>query len=53
MEQTGGDGKPREFPPDYVDINAADGVVLDKVLVERDHRWPCITKTRSKRTTIF
>ncbi len=36
MERTGGDGSPTEFPPDYVDIEVADGVVLDKTFVERD-----------------
>lgn len=36
MERTGGDGKASEFPPDYVDINVADGVVLDKTFVEQD-----------------
>jgi len=35
MERTGGDGKPSEFPPDYVEIDAADGVILDQVFVER------------------
>jgi hypothetical protein len=36
MERTGGDAKPTEFPPDYVDIDVIDGVVLDKAFVERD-----------------
>lgn len=36
MERTGGDGKASEFPPDYVEIEAADGVVLDKTFVEQD-----------------
>jgi hypothetical protein len=36
MERTGGDAKPTEFPPDYVDIDVADGVVIDKAFVERD-----------------
>jgi hypothetical protein len=36
MERTGGDAKPSEFPPDYVDIDVADGVVLDKAFVQRD-----------------
>jgi hypothetical protein len=36
MERTGGDAKPTEFPPDYVDIDVADGVVLDKAFVDRD-----------------
>ena len=36
MERTGRDGKPSEFPPDYVEIDVADGVVLDQTFVERD-----------------
>src|SRR5579862_1222967 len=36
MERTGGNAKPTEFPPDYVDIDVPDGVVLDKTFVERD-----------------
>ncbi len=36
MERTGGDGKPSEFPPDYLDIDVADGVIVDKVFVDRD-----------------
>jgi hypothetical protein len=36
MERTGGNGKPTEFPPDFVDIDVADGVVVDRVFVERD-----------------
>ncbi len=35
MERTGGNGKPSEFPPDYVEIGTPDGVVLDKVFVEQ------------------
>lgn len=35
LERTGGDGSPTEFPPDYVEIDVADGVVLDKTFVER------------------
>ena len=35
MERTNGAGVPSEFPPYYVAIDLADGVVLDKSLVER------------------
>jgi hypothetical protein len=35
LERTGGDGNPSEFPPDYVDIDVPDGVVVDKAFVER------------------
>jgi hypothetical protein len=35
MERTGGDGKPSEFPPDYVEIDVADGVIVDQTFVER------------------
>jgi hypothetical protein len=36
MERTDGSGNPSETPPDYVEIEAPDGVILDKVFVERD-----------------
>jgi hypothetical protein len=35
MERTGASGQPSEFPPGYVAIEAAEGVVLDKTFVER------------------
>jgi len=35
MERTNEAGKPSEFPPDYVAIDLADGVVVDKTFVER------------------
>jgi hypothetical protein len=35
MERTDGAGQPSENPPEYVDIDLADGVVLDRVFVER------------------
>jgi hypothetical protein len=35
MERTGAKGQPSEFPPDYVEMEAPDGVVLDKTFVER------------------
>ncbi len=35
MERTNGSGQPSEFPPDYVVIDLADGVVLDQTFVER------------------
>jgi len=35
MERTGAKGQPSEFPPGYVAIETADGVVLDKTFVER------------------
>jgi hypothetical protein len=54
MERTGGDGKPSEFPPDYFEIEVADGVVIDKVFVERTESvGPCITQTRWRRMTTF
>ena len=36
MERTNGKGVPSEFPPDYVEIELPDGVVLDKVFLDRD-----------------
>ena len=35
MERTNGAGQPSEFPPDYVAIDLPDGVVLDKVFLDR------------------
>lgn len=35
MERTNAGGVPSEDPPDYVEINLSEGVVLDKVFVER------------------
>jgi hypothetical protein len=35
MERTDAKGNPSETPPDYVAIDAADGVVLDRTFVER------------------
>ena len=35
MERTNGSGQPSEFPPDYVAIDLADGIVVDKTFVER------------------
>jgi hypothetical protein len=35
MERTGPKGQPSEFPPDYVEIEAPDGVVLEKTFVDR------------------
>jgi len=35
MERTGVTGEPSERPAEYVSIDLADGVVLDKVFVER------------------
>jgi hypothetical protein len=36
MERTNAAGEPTESPPDYVDIQAADGVILEKSMVQRD-----------------
>jgi hypothetical protein len=36
MERTNARGEPSEFPPDYLEIQAADGVILDKAFVQRD-----------------
>ena len=36
MERTDASGQPSEIPPDYLEIEAAEGVILDKALVERD-----------------
>ena len=35
MERTNAAGEPSEFPPDYLAIQAPDGVVLDRSFVER------------------
>ena len=35
MERTNASGAPSEKPSEYLDIDVADGVVLDKVFVER------------------
>ena len=35
MERTNGSGQPSEFPPDYVEIDLLDGVVLDKTFLDR------------------
>jgi len=35
MERTNAAGEPIEFPPDYLAIETADGVVLDRTFVER------------------
>ncbi len=35
MERTNGFARPTEFPPDYVEIDVPDGVILDKTMVER------------------
>jgi hypothetical protein len=34
MERTRASGEPSEFPPDYVEIDLPDGVVLDRTFVE-------------------
>ncbi len=34
-ERTDGNGRPSENPPDYVELDLLDGVVLDKAFVER------------------
>jgi hypothetical protein len=36
MERTDGKGNPSEKPPDYVEIDLAPGVVIDRTFVERD-----------------
>jgi hypothetical protein len=36
MERTDAHGEPSENPPDYLEIQAADGVILDKAMVQRD-----------------
>jgi hypothetical protein len=36
MERTNAAGEPNGFPPDYVDIEAPDGVIVDRTFVERD-----------------
>ena len=36
MERTNAAGQPSEYPPDYVSIEAPDGVILDQTFVERD-----------------
>jgi hypothetical protein len=35
MERTDAAGRPSEFPPDYLAIDAADGVILEQTFVER------------------
>ncbi len=35
MERTGADGNRIENPSEYVELDLADGIVLDRVLVER------------------
>jgi hypothetical protein len=35
MERTGVTGEPSEVPPDYVAIDVPDGVVLDKLFIDR------------------
>lgn len=35
MERTRANGEPSEFPPDYLEIDLLDGVVLDRTFVER------------------
>lgn len=35
MERTRASGDPSEFPPDYLEIDLPDGVVLDRTFVER------------------
>ena len=35
MERTDGEGNPTENPPEYVELDLMDGVVLDQVFVER------------------
>lgn len=35
MERTNAAGDPSESPPDYVAIDAADGVILERTFVER------------------
>jgi hypothetical protein len=35
MEPTNGEGNPSENPPEYVELDLIDGVVLDQVFVER------------------
>ncbi len=36
MERTDGSGEPSEVPTEYLEIETADGVVLDKAFIERD-----------------
>jgi hypothetical protein len=36
MERTNRAGERSEIPPDYLEIQAPDGVILDKALVQRD-----------------
>jgi len=36
LERTNGKGQPSDFPPDYVAIDLPDGVVLDKVFLDRE-----------------
>ena len=35
MERTNAAGEPSEFPPDYVALEAPDGIVLDRTFIER------------------
>lgn len=35
MERTDAEGRPTEFPPDFVAIDLPDGTVLDRTFVER------------------
>lgn len=35
MERTDGEGNPTENPPEFVELDLLDGVVLDQVFVER------------------
>lgn len=36
LERTNREGEPSEKPPDYLETQAADGVILDKKMVERN-----------------
>jgi hypothetical protein len=51
MERTNASGEPSESPPDYLEINAADGVVEGRVFVERTNPPPCMPVNRSGKRT--
>lgn len=36
LERTNREGEPSEAPPDYLDIQTTDGVILDQKMVERN-----------------
>ena len=53
MERTNGAGQPSEAPPDYVVIDLPDGVVLDKVFLERTEPSALHSEDIWTKTTAF